>query len=206
MGFLEWFKLLFNYCSRELANKEKRILELTNELNNFSEQIDYSFIPSSWEEIGDSVTTDKTQQDGIDLEWDVRDLLNSTIYSRNLADEVIGIIDHQDLGYDEYFNILCLGVANLVITKIKYKTNQDQFNVSDRWNNGDCAIVSGFGDCDLSARVFVRVMNDVLDKLKMFEYKKYIFQVIGFLGNNDQYYGHSWAEVYNPIDKKFKLI
>ena len=49
-------------------------------------------------------------------------------------------------------------------------------------------------------------MNDILDKLKMFEYKKYIFQCVGYMVESGSKFGHSWAEVYDPIKKKFKLI
>jgi len=186
----------------------KTIEKLRAELNNYQKQIDYSFMPAEWKLIDIDVTTTKTQEDGIDIKLDIRDLLNTTIYSRRHASEVISKIGLKTdfESYDEYFNRIALAVANLIIESITYRTNQDQFNVMDRWNNGDTALETGLGDCDISSRCFVRIMNDALDYLKMFEYKKYVFQVVGYYTNGKNKYGHSWAMVYNPIKKKFDLI
>ncbi len=201
INLLKWFYDLTKARERERI-KDSLIVKLTNELNGFRKQIDYSFIPDGWNEVKEKeVTTNKTFLDGIQLDLDIRDLFNSTIYSRRLARDIIEKEIKED-NQDQYFNNLMLRTANLILILIKYKTNKAQFNVTDRWNNGDTALATGYGDCDLSARAFVRVANDVLDELKMYEYKKYIFQSIGFMGK----VGHSWAAVYDPIDKIFKLI
>lgn len=195
-------------CLTAMKEREDRISQLTNELNNFKKQIDYSFIPIDWGIQEGDVLTSKAMLDGIQVFYDIRDLLNTTAYSRILADNVITIVGPKQSkeSHDQYFNRLTLASANLVIKSIKYVTNKKQFNVSDRWNNGDTALVTLKGDCDLSVRCFVRILNDTLDKLKMFEYKKYVFQAVGFYRKLDKQYGHSWGVVYDPIAKSFRLV
>lgn len=185
-----------------IFEKTERIIKLTKELDHYQNQISYSFIPENWNKVGGSVVTTKYFQDGIKLKLDVRDLLNSTVYSRKWADDLIKIIPESD-SRDDYFVNIALITANKVITDIKYVTNKKQFNVMDRWNNGDTCIVTGVGDCDLATRVFVRVMNDILDKLKMWEYKKYVFQAVGFWMKT---IGHSWGVIFNPVTKEFNII
>lgn len=197
----EWFYSITN--SRNICVLQaEEIKELKEQLADKNKEIDYSFIPDNYNEVEGDVVTDKTVQNNIPIELDIRDLFNSTVYSRRWADEVIDEYPKYIDNDDEYFNELCLAVANKTVVRIAYKTNQSQFNVSDRWNNGDATIETLEGDCDLSVRVFVRVMNDVLDKLKMYEYKKYIFQSIGFMAG----VGHSWAKVYDPVSKEFRLV
>jgi len=189
----------------EISRLKKEITKLTNQLKIYLKEIDLSFIPNSWTKVKqEDVVTNKTQQDGIALQLDIRDLFNSTVYSRTWAEQVISEVGpmRSRESLDSYFNRLALSAANLVVLNIYYETNQSQFKVADRWNNGDTAIVTKKGDCDLSVRVFVRVLNDVLDELKMYGYKKYVFQCIGIFAK----VGHSWGMVYNPVDKKFKLI
>lgn len=206
MKFGEWLLRFLNYPI-ENAELKCRILELENQIETYKHQIKYDFIPASWKEVVGNVVTSKTQQDGIPLEWDIRDLLNSTVYSRRLAEEIIEQTPRDfDTTSDHHFEMLCLNTANKVIELIKYKSNQIQFGKMDVWNNGDTAIVTKQGDCDLSVRVFVRVMNDILDKLKMFEYKKLVFQAVGFYHGSDGSFGHSWAVIFLPNQKSFRVI
>lgn len=184
----------------------KDLLILFIEFLDKVKEIDYSFIPDEWNKVKGDITTTKTMQDNIPVAWDVRDLFNSTVYSRRWADIIITLTGSKGIDTtDEYFNRLVLEAANYVISNIEYKSNKSQFNVSDRWNNGDTAIVTLYGDCDISVRVFVRIMLDALEKLKMYEHKKYVFQVVGLYGINDRI-GHSWGMVYDPVNKEFKAV
>lgn len=190
--------------AKDIENLKLQLQELKAQFIMHPKVIDYSFIPDNYQEAEGEVITNKTMQSGIALNLDIRDLFNSTIYSRRWADEVIDDtfpVEESD-SKDEYFNRLCLAVANKTLVQIEYISNKAQFNVSDRWSNGDTAIETLKGDCDLSVRVFVRVMLDVLDKLGMYEYKKYIFQSVGYMAGT----GHSWAKVYDPVSKYFRLI
>ncbi len=202
--FLQWFYELTTAKS-ELLLREQRIYELENELGCYTKQINYSFIPDGWKKVEViDVVTSKTRQDGIDLDLDIRDLLNSTVYSRRVAYEVLDFLGprKKEESEDLYFKNIALEVANRTIVSIEYVTNQSQFNVADKWTNGDSAIVTKKGDCDISVRAFVRVLNDCLDKIKMFEYKKYVFLAVGYFLKT----GHAWGMVYDPVDSEFKLI
>lgn len=210
MGIKRWISRILGF-DKEIEDLKLTVRKLTNELENYQHQIDYSFIPSDWKKVSDlDVVTNKTIQNGIKVQLDIRDLLNSTVYSRRWADQVIATVGDRKMGslqedpesLDSYFNRLVLEAANKTVTMINYRTNKSMFNVADRWNNGDCAIVTGEGDCDLSVRVFIRTLLDVLRKQKMFEYMKYVFQAIGYHGKT----GHSWAIVFDPISETFKLI
>ena len=181
------------------ANINNQIL--LNKINGYEKQINYSFIPKEWTDIQGPVITNKYEEAGVSIPLDIRDLLNSTVVSRQYAEFILKKLDLAKEP-DVVFNNICLAANNVIAMVIKYKTNQAQFEKLDIWFDGDIALVTGLGDCDISARAVVRVINDCLEQLKMYEYKKYVMQVIGFIPQG----GHSWAEIYNPITNKFNLI
>jgi len=202
MNWFFWIQRIITWFS-DLLQYKRRYLEL--KLNNFEAPIDYSFIPDDWDSVrADDVITGKVYDGAIQLHLDIRDLFNSTIYTRQWADAVLNEVGNMKAEEtpDEFFNRLALSAANLTLQNINYMTNQAQFSMSDKWTNGDSAIETGKGDCDISVRVFVRTMYDVLARLNMWQYRKYVFQCVGFFSD----VGHSWASVYDPVEEKFKLV
>lgn len=181
------------------ANVNNVILQ--NKINGYEKQIDYSFIPSNWIEIQGDVTTTKYQEANITIPIDIRDLLNSTCISKNVAQQILKQIDLTKTP-DEQFVDICLKVNNYLAPLIKYKTNQAQFSMADVWFDGDSTYITKTGDCDLTARFYIRVINDILRQLKLYEYQKYIFLNVGFIPQG----GHAWVTYYNPIKKRWDLI
>ena len=183
---------------KKLTTKlQLQLLELTN--TEFKEK------PINWTEIqGDTITTKhKVFGSTLPIPIDVRDLFNSTYLTRGLAKRIIKL--HKLKPTSTFYKIV-LSCQNFLNPYIKYESNMLMYGIIDMWDNGDLAIVKQTGDCDLTSRVFIRVLNDVLDILDKKELKKYNFQVIGMVTFDTEQFGHSWVEVYNPEDKKWYLI
>jgi predicted transglutaminase-like cysteine proteinase len=188
---------------KDLITKESEFVDLKEDYEN-SKDLSFKFIPDNWNRLFNDVITYKQYLYGCNsgIACDVRDLLNSTYISRMYAKQ---IIDTYKLTKESKFKEIILNCNNFVVSNITYVTNSIQYGIIDKWDNGDLTLVKQKGDCDLSARAFVRILNDVLTLLDKKEYIRNNFQCIGFVTINGNEFGHSWAEIYDPEESKWYL-
>lgn len=222
MSYIELIKTIFKrqekYCNHEpeikalkekvsILEQNKADLSLINEnlnidltncvyaLNEAKNPVpeDYSYIPETWTSIPyDFLITKKYTYNNTAIPQHLTDLLDSSYVSREYASEcVLQYKFTKDTPIEEILK----KVYNKMIYEIKYVTNQVQYGKIDQWDNGDLALISGKGDCDLSARAFVRVLSDVLHYIDHKFSSKKIFMFYGFFNNGKEKFGHAWCQV-----------
>ena len=185
---------------------QDEIIKLTEEYNEIMKllplETDYSMIPDDWKEIPiEQLVTDKYTYYGVKIEQALTDLLDSSYISRKVADS---LIKSYKFTKDTDIKYILLKVYNHFIRDISYITNNEQYGEIDQWDNGDLAIKTRKGDCDVTSRVFIRVMKDILYKLKHDFDTKYFFLCVGYLTQRGKKFGHAWVQV--PVDGKWYLF
>jgi hypothetical protein len=174
---------LFKY-NDELISK---IYKLEN-----PEEKEYPYILGTFIKDNELVT-DKYIYNGTVIKQHLTDLLDSSYTSRRIASE---IIKKYKFTNDSDIKEVFLKTINYLIREIKYVTNKVQYGSIDIWDNGDLALVSGKGDCDLSTRATIRVLKDIIYQLKLNYDSKDLFLYAGYYVKDDESYGHAWLQFY----------
>lgn len=219
--FIDWFcpkgksyKEEFESCTSEnklLSDLNDSIQEqnyiLIEELAKVNKllpkETDYSIIPEDWEVIipKELLVTNKYVYYGTNIKQDLTDLVDSSYTSRKIAKN---IVNQKNIDKDTSVYQCVLKVYNYLITWIKYEKNQVQYGKLDQWDNGDLALVTKKGDCDLSSRAFIRVLKDVINLVGLDFETKHIFLCIGYYGSGESKFGHAWVQVY--LNSKWYLL
>ena len=188
-------EIALDICSTDNLDLEQDVESLKEEIDDLTiKDFNYDFIPDDWRPILPKVlVTDKFHYYGVNIRQDLTDLLDSSHMSREIAKE---ILRKKKLKSSMPLKDIFLAVYNFLIIHIRYVKNQDQYDKLDQWDNGDLALVSKKGDCDLSARAFIRVMKDVLHYLKINYDSQNMFLVVGMYKPSTKEFGHAWAECY----------
>jgi hypothetical protein len=193
----EFDNILKEYSILEKENDKLKtdIISLSNKITLLGKPVidfDYSFIKGK--EISEiKLVTEKFSYFNTNIPQHLTDLLDSSYTSRKIAKEVI---TNYKLKPTDSVDYITLQTVNHLIKKIKYVTNEIQYGHLDQWDNGDLALISNKGDCDVSARATIRVLKDVLSFLdKDFDVKN-IFLFIGMVKTPTQTYGHGWVQIW----------
>jgi len=160
--------------------------------------IDYSFLPKDWVEIpAEKLKTEKKYSIyNIYIPQALTDLLDSSLVSRRIALNFKNFVGTEEQTIME--------VINWCIKNIYYITNQEQFKKLDLWTNGDTALISNKGDCDISVRAAIRVLKDVIYQNRLSLSPEHIFQMYGYyVDENGDKWGHSWMMIWTS--KEFRI-